>query len=300
MIRKLLTTTALGATIAIGGLMTANAAGSDAAKGTGVFAPNSSTSGNAETAPYLKAGTDQILASVLIGQSVYGSSAKDADPIGDINDVVMTTSGDVLAAVVGVGGVLGIGEKDVAVDISRLKWIPLEDGRRLVADATKEELKSAPAFDRDQFEDYATLGFAGPAMKKVGEGFTSFKKSTEEALNSMTKDGEKLVTVDPSKVKNDDLIGARVYGADNEDIGEIDKVLRGAGDGVEAYDVDVGGFLGMGEKPVALASGAGRLMQSEDGGDVEVHVPFTQAQLESHTAYSDKDYSTAPDAIILR
>eukprot|EP00657_Telonema_sp_P-1_P010987 TRINITY_DN5726_c0_g1_i1.p1 TRINITY_DN5726_c0_g1~~TRINITY_DN5726_c0_g1_i1.p1 ORF type:complete len:244 (+),score=72.34 TRINITY_DN5726_c0_g1_i1:89-820(+) len=209
MIRKLLTTTALGATIAIGGLMTANAAGSDAAKGTGVFAPNSSTSGNAETSPYLKAGTDQILASVLIGQSVYGSSAKDADPIGDINDVVMTTNGDVLAAVVGVGGVLGIGEKDVAVDINRLQWIPIEDGRRLVADATKEELKSAPAFDRDQFEDYATLGFAGTAMKKVDEGFASVKKGTEEAYNSMTKDGAKLVTVDPGTVNNDELIGAR-------------------------------------------------------------------------------------------
>jgi len=297
MIRKLLTTTALSATIALGGLVTANAAGTGSAKSTGVFQPHS---GAAASKPYLKPQTDQILASALIGKSVYGSTAKDAEPIGDINDVVMTTGGDVLAAVIGVGGVLGIGEKDVAVDINRLQWIPVEDSRRLVADATKDELKKAPAFDRSAFDDYATLGFVAPAMKKIDEGFASLKKQSKDAVDSLTKDDETLVTVDPAKLTTDELIGARVYGANNEDIGEIDKVLRGAGNRVEAYVVDVGGFLGLGEKPVALASGTGRLMQAEDGGEVEVHVPFTLAQLESHPAYSDEEYGTMPDAIILR
>lgn len=297
MIRKLLTTTALSATIALGGLVTANAAGTGSAKSTGVFRPHSSA---ATSKPYLKPQTDQILASALIGKSVYGSTAKDAEPIGDINDVVMTTGGDVLAAVIGVGGVLGIGEKDVAVDINRLQWIPVEDSRRLVADATKDELKKAPAFDRSAFDDYATLGFVAPAMKKIDEGFASLKKQSKDAVDSLTKNDETLVTVDPAKVTTDELIGARVYGANNEDIGEIDKVLRGAGNRVEAYVVDVGGFLGLGEKPVALASGTGRLMQAEDGGEVEVHVPFTLAQLESHPAYSDEEYDSMPDAIILR
>ncbi|WP_193172645.1 PRC-barrel domain-containing protein [Nisaea nitritireducens] len=297
MIRKLLTTTALSATIALGGLVTANAAGTGSAKSTGVFQPHS---GAAASKPYLKPQTDQILASALIGKSVYGSTAKDAEPIGDINDVVMTTDGDVLAAVIGVGGVLGIGEKDVAVDINRLQWIPVEDSRRLVADATKDELKKAPAFDRSAFDDYATLGFVAPAMKKIDDGFASLKKQSKDAVNSLTKDDETLVTVDPAKLTTDELIGARVYGANNEDIGEIDKVLRGAGNRVEAYVVDVGGFLGLGEKPVALASGTGRLMQAEDGGEVEVHVPFTLAQLESHPAYSDEEYDTMPDSIILR
>tara|TARA_E500000318_G_scaffold511_2_gene646 strand:+ start:29054 stop:29956 length:903 start_codon:yes stop_codon:yes gene_type:complete len=300
MIRKLLTTTALSATIAFGGLMTANAAGSGATKGTDVFAPHSGAAGAAESTPYHKPKTDQILASTLIGKSVYGSTAMNAEPIGDINDVVMTTGGDVVAAVIGVGGVLGIGEKDVAVDINRLQWVPVDDRRRLVADATKEELKKAPAFDRSSFEDYTTLGFVAPAMKKIDEGFASLKKQSKDAVNTLTKSDETLAAVDPAKVTTEDLIGARVYGANNEDIGEIDKVLRGAGNRVEAYVVDVGGFLGLGEKPVALASGTGRLMQSEDGDKVEVHVPFTLAQLESHPAYSDEDYGTMPDAIILR
>ena len=299
MIRKLLTTTALTATIALGGLMTANAAGSGATKGTGVFVPHSSATGAAASAPYLMPQTDQILASALIGKPVYGSTAKDAEPIGDINDVVMTTDGDVVAAVIGVGGVLGIGEKDVAVDIKRLQWIPVGESRRLVAGASKEELKNAPAFDRSAFDNYATLGFVAPAMKKIDEGFASLKEQSKDAINSLTKDDEALVAVDAANVKTEELIGARVYGANNEDLGEIDKVLRGAGNRVEAYVVDVGGFLGLGEKPIALSSGAGQLMKDEDG-DVQVHVPFTLAQLESHPAYSDEEYGTAPDIIILR
>lgn len=300
MIRKLLTTTALSATIALGGLMTANAAGSGATEGTGVFVLHSSVSGAAEATPYLKPQTGQILASVLIGKSVYGSTAKDAEPIGDINDVVMTTGGNVVAAVIGVGGVLGIGEKDVAIDIGRLQWIPDDDSRRLVANATKGELKKAPDFDRSTFDDYATLGFAAPTMKKIDESFASFKKHSKDAIDSLTGGDETLVAVDPAKVETEDLIGARVYGANNEDIGEIDKVLRGAGDRVEAYVVDVGGFLGLGEKPIALASRTGQLMKAESDGEVEVHVPFSLAQLEAHPAYSDEDYGIAPDAIILR
>ncbi|WP_339764982.1 PRC-barrel domain-containing protein, partial [uncultured Hoeflea sp.] len=55
------------------------------------------------------------LASNLIGSAVYGSASQDADMIGDINDIVITPEGDVASIIVGVGGFLGIGEKDVSV-----------------------------------------------------------------------------------------------------------------------------------------------------------------------------------------
>jgi sporulation protein YlmC with PRC-barrel domain len=96
------------------------------------------------------------LASNLIGSSVYGSSSEDADMIGDINDIVISPEGQVASVIVGVGGFLGIGEKDVAVEYKTIEWVERDGERWLVANMTREQLEAAPAFDRNTL--YATTG----------------------------------------------------------------------------------------------------------------------------------------------
>jgi sporulation protein YlmC with PRC-barrel domain len=61
--------------------------------------------------------SDQIAASTYIGQSVYNAGD---ESIGEINDLIMKKDGGVEAAVIGVGGFLGLGEKDVAVPFDRI------------------------------------------------------------------------------------------------------------------------------------------------------------------------------------
>jgi sporulation protein YlmC with PRC-barrel domain len=63
--------------------------------------------------------TNQMMASDLIGTRVVSSNN---ESIGDINDVIVDRNGQVMAAVVGVGGFLGIGEKDVAVPFDSLEF----------------------------------------------------------------------------------------------------------------------------------------------------------------------------------
>lgn len=60
----------------------------------------------------------QMLGSDLEGTSVYGANNEN---IGDISDVVIDREGRVVAVIVGVGGFLGIGEKDVAVPFRALE-----------------------------------------------------------------------------------------------------------------------------------------------------------------------------------
>ncbi len=62
---------------------------------------------------------EQIMASELIGTRVVSANN---ESIGDINDVIVDRNGQVMAAVVGVGGFLGIGEKDVAVPFNSLEF----------------------------------------------------------------------------------------------------------------------------------------------------------------------------------
>ncbi len=60
---------------------------------------------------------DQISAKTYMGQSVYNGQN---ESIGSINDLVSLKQGGVIAAVVGVGGFLGIGQKNVAVPFDKI------------------------------------------------------------------------------------------------------------------------------------------------------------------------------------
>jgi hypothetical protein len=87
---------------------------------------------------------DTVLASKLRNVSVY---APDETRIGDINDLVIKADGKIDGVVVGVGGFLGIGEKNVALKFERFKVTPEPDGRaRVLLTATKDELRAAPDF----------------------------------------------------------------------------------------------------------------------------------------------------------
>jgi sporulation protein YlmC with PRC-barrel domain len=62
---------------------------------------------------------NQWRASKLIGVDIYGQNN---EKIGDVNEVLIDRSGNADAVVVGVGGFLGIGEKDVALPFSAIQW----------------------------------------------------------------------------------------------------------------------------------------------------------------------------------
>ena len=86
-----------------------------------------------------------FLASAIIGGNVYSPSN---ESVGDVNDLVIKSTGAIDAVVVGVGGFIGIGEKNVAIALDRFTMEPTEDlaSTKLVLNATKEELEAAPAF----------------------------------------------------------------------------------------------------------------------------------------------------------
>ncbi|MDO8941691.1 MAG: PRC-barrel domain-containing protein, partial [Desulfobacterales bacterium] len=87
------------------------------------------------------------LATEIIGRQVYSSQSDDAEHIGDINNLVIGDNGQVAAVVIGVGGFLGIGEKNVAVNYSELEWVVAEDNtERYILPNSKEALEAAPDF----------------------------------------------------------------------------------------------------------------------------------------------------------
>jgi hypothetical protein len=137
---------------------------------------NSSTSGSAMNSSTSASGAnfiaqaqpDQWRASKLVGVDVYGP---DNNKVGDINDALIGSDGMVQAVVIGVGGFLGMGEKNVALPFNALQWSdqPMQSDRAATntpaggasANAnnkpmdypdhaklsmTKEQLQNAPTF----------------------------------------------------------------------------------------------------------------------------------------------------------
>jgi len=113
-----------------------------------------------ESTYYVNSNKSSFLAATLIGSRVYVTegdiidTATEADKewndVGEINNIVISKSGKVEAVVLGVGGFLGIGEKDVAINMSKLKFVTRTDTDKgdyyIVVKSTKKELESAPSY----------------------------------------------------------------------------------------------------------------------------------------------------------
>ena len=80
-------------------------------------------------------------------QSVY--DPKEAK-IGDVDDVLVDKAGKVTGLVVGVGGFLGAGEKDVIVPFTAVKTVKKNDKWWLTLDETKDSLKNSAGFKYDK------------------------------------------------------------------------------------------------------------------------------------------------------
>ncbi|HEY7297188.1 MAG TPA: PRC-barrel domain-containing protein [Xanthobacteraceae bacterium] len=70
--------------------------------------------------------------------------------IGEIMDVLMDKDGKATALIIGVGGFLGAGEKDVAVPFHAVQMKTKNNKPYLVMSATKDELKNAKGFKYDR------------------------------------------------------------------------------------------------------------------------------------------------------
>ena len=80
-------------------------------------------------------------------QNVYDPSD---NKIGDVDDVLIDKEGNVTALIIGVGGFLGMGEKDVAIPFSDLRTSEKNNKWSLVLNTTKDALKTAPGYTYDK------------------------------------------------------------------------------------------------------------------------------------------------------
>lgn len=118
--------------------------------------------GNSSNQYYTDTNKMDLHASELIGSRVYATEAEintdntfdkadaDWDDIGEINNFLVSRDGKINAVIVGVGGFLGLGEKNVALRMSELRFLKKTgddaDDYFVVVKSNKEQLEQAPEY----------------------------------------------------------------------------------------------------------------------------------------------------------
>jgi sporulation protein YlmC with PRC-barrel domain len=249
--------------------------------------------------------SDNHFASDLIGATVYSSADPDAEAIGDVNDLVVSPKGAVDAVVIGVGGFLGLGEKNVAVPFEDLTWQTDQNGDAWpVLTATQEELEAAPAFERR--DDQAAMSADGTMTEQptrdtqvaMTDASDPAMQTTQPDQTAMAPANDQLTDHDPSMVSADNLIDTTVYSSDGENVGEVSDVLLTDGGEIDAIVIDVGGFLGIGEKPVAIAFGDLRIAVDQNE-NLILKAAFTRDQLDAAPEYDETAFRQDRDRVIV-
>ena len=344
-----------------------------------------------------QAAPKELHASDFLGMRVYRADAAEADSyegvqdnwddIGEINDVIFSRDGDVEAVLVDIGGFLGIGENQVAVDMDSIRFVSdsgttdMENDFFLVLNAPRGALEDAPTFgsaghDRSAIGDEEQTAAAGGSTDMMdGQSSDSDMAASDEqdmtatdtaeagdtgqsdamdtdtaeagdtgqsdamdtdtaeaggtgqsdamdtdtaeaadtsmseedtaaaADEGMTADSsdaatsgsqfseavtpgrDGYVTMTDDELIADDLTGARAYDSNDQRIGEVSELLMSEDGKIESAIVDVGGFLGIGEKPVQLEMSKLDIMRSEDGSEIRVYIPMSEEELDSLPEY---------------
>jgi len=126
--------------------------------------------------------TNQWRASRLIGIDVYGA---DNQKIGDINEVLVDRQGNADAVVVGVGGFLGIGEKNVALPFSAFEW-QMDDSRRTASAGSSASGTGSGAGNTASSARTSTDTAAAPVGTAAGSPSTASTSGTTATTGAGT------------------------------------------------------------------------------------------------------------------
>jgi len=170
-----------------------------------------------------------------------------------------------------------------------------EDGMEQAGDATKEMATDAAektkqmASDTGQAVENAADN-AGEATKdaaaQTGSAIDNAVDSTAAAVGTVGQaDAKDGMAVDIATVDADTLHGEGVYGPNDDKVGDISKLVKTADGQMEGVVIDVGGFIGIGAKPVMIK--ADQLTVLKNDTSITVHTGLTEEQLKSLPEYKE-------------
>ncbi|WP_045221916.1 PRC-barrel domain-containing protein [Desulfonatronum thioautotrophicum] len=229
--------------------------------------------------------TDDFLAygSTLLGRDVYISPIEaipesvievpaEWDHIGNLDDIILKKNGQVYAAIIDVGGFLGIGTRSIAIRMEALHMVDMSrmDDFYIVLASDKQHVENAP--------EYVHHEIMGRPFSRTLYPVRPYGRPDIHPLAGY----ERLET---STVSVSDLKAARVYGANHQEVASVSNVLVTPEGTVEQVIIDVGGFLGIGSRSVAFE--IDELELHSGPLDLRIYLPMTEEELQDKPEYTE-------------
>jgi hypothetical protein len=160
--------------------------------------------------------------------------------------------------------------------------------------ATATATEEKPADTSTAMNDTTT---AKPADNTATtDATTTASTMNDSATQTMTDDNRaRLVRPDVNRegykaaevaeLTADKLEGARFYGPKDEDVGEVNRIILDNNGQVQRIVLDVGGFLGVGERQIAVTPDELNIVRTDDGNEFRVYIDSNQATLKAQPEY---------------
>jgi sporulation protein YlmC with PRC-barrel domain len=160
--------------------------------------------------------------------------------------------------------------------------------------ATAAATEEKPADTSTAMNDTTT---AKPADNTATTDATTTASTTNKSATQTMTDDNRARLVRPevnregykaaevAELTADKLEGARVYGPKDEDVGEVNRIILDNNGQVQLIVLDVGGFLGVGERQIAVTPDELNIVRTDDGSEFRVYVDSNQATLKAQPEY---------------
>ncbi len=211
-----------------------------------------------------------VLGSDFIGKTIYtavDAQNPDREAIGEVDEIIFGLDGTIDAILLDIGGFMGVAEHSIAVAPEMVSIKPDFTTRNdvtdtiLVVTSTEEQLREIPAFSWVETTMPAVAPF-DPKNPSAGYATQTVKDVTAA-----------------------ELAGAPVYDLQGEWVGEVSQLMIYADSNVSTAIVDVGGFFGLGEKPVELDTDKLIILRPTADDPLEVRLTTTAEELEKMPEY---------------
>ncbi|WP_299844161.1 PRC-barrel domain-containing protein [uncultured Jannaschia sp.] len=168
-------------------------------------------------------------------------------------------------------------EGDAAQPLMAEEPTETEPAPETVAQSESTE-PEAPASDVTADPALAETDTAETEMP-VAEGDT-VETTTPVELGGPTVEREGYTLAQAGEFEVESLTGSNLYGVNDEDIGEIGDLILSSDGQIEGVLVEMGGFLGLGQREVQVPYDRLSILTSETG-DIRAYIDATQEELEA-------------------
>lgn len=289
----------------------------------GTFAPDAADLlaarmiGVAVYAPEDAAAADGLAAAVEDG-AVDVAALEGFVNVGQIADIVLDRQGEALGIVVWMRGLdAALPEAEAPMEaepaplpepgrpqppeVARAEEVAIErDQVRFLSDANvpdlivavvgvpADALRDAPLVDRALMMGGAMVD-GGPQPDRMAAQEMPGWQQGRMRMTAPEITLEGFTPMPATEISVEELRGASVFGVEREHVGEVGDIVLDETGAIEYLTVDIGGFLGIGGREVAIGLDEVTVLRDPGRAEVRVHVGATRAMLEDLPEYQRAD-----------